>query len=550
MKKIRFVTGLCIALASFAPVFAQERGFEISAEHHDVSRLLSELAVQEGHAFKVDSDIMPVRKVTPEMRAEGFAASRKNAMSALIGAHEPPSVLPNVFTGPTLLNFDGIGPPNNGAPSDGNGAVGATQYVQWVNSRLAIYDKTTGALVLGPVPGNTIFAGFAGSAGADACRLSNNGDPLAQYDKLANRWVLSQFAWLAANRNTGPYYQCIAVSTTSDATGAYNRFVFPSQTATGAIAFNDYGKVGVWPDAYYFTYVLFTPLATGNYLGPQVCGYERAQMLINGNPIARCKDFGTAFGPLLPSDVDGTTPPPANSPNFLLGFDFNGAGHGNALQTWKFSFTTNVLSARTDIAVNPFTIGCPGTFGGACVPQPNSGELLDALSDRPMYRYAYRNFGTREVLLATHTVQQPGAVVNGPVGMRWYELRDPNGAINVYQQGTYAPDTTSRWMGSVAMDKKGNMALGYSASSTTTFPGVRYTGRLGSEPRGFLESEATIINGGGSQINTFNRWGDYSSMSVDPVDDCTFWYTQQYIATTGSFNWRTRIASFKFGNCG
>ena len=549
MRTTRLVTGMCIALATSAPVFAQEQGgFEIAAEWYDVSRPLSELAVQEGRAFQIQapSEVMPARKVTPAMRGKGFA---ELTASALLAAPERSHVLPNVFTGGTLLNFDGIGV-NGGAPSDANGAVGATQFVQWVNVQFAVYNKTTGAAVLGPVAGNTVFAGFVGSPGADACRTSNRGDPLAQYDKLANRWVLSQFAWAAGNTNTGPYYQCIAVSTTSDATGTYNRYVFPSLNAAGtANVFNDYAKLGVWPDAYYVTYVLFTPLATGSYLGPRACGYDRAAMLAGGAAVGRCKDFGTAFGPLLPSDVDGTTAPPAGSPNFLFGFDFNGAGVGNILQFWKFSFTTNVLSARTDLLVPAFTIGCPGTFGGACVRQPAPGELLDALSDRPMYRFAYRNFGTREVLLATHTVQQPGAAANGPVGMRWYELRDPNGAVNVYQQGTHAPDTTSRWMGSVAMDKKGNMALGYSASSATTFPGVRYTGRLRSEPRGFLESEATIVNGTGSQTSTFNRWGDYSSISVDPVDDCTFWYTQQYIATTGSFNWHTRIASFKFGNC-
>ena len=555
MRTTRLVGGICIALAFGAPVFAQESGFEIRAEYQDVSRPLSELAVQEGRAFQEESisQVQPVRKVTPDMRGKGLpdlqVSSFLPAPGRSIGAPNVSGMLPNVFTGGTLLNFEGIGPPNNGAPSDANGAVGATQFVQWVNTRLAIYSKSTGTLQLGPVAGNTLFAGFIGSAGADACRLSNNGDPLVQYDKLANRWVLSQFAWASANQNTGPYYQCIAVSTTPDATGTYNRYVFESRTAGNAIAFNDYGKVGVWPDAYYFTYVLFTPLATGNYLGPQVCAYDRTAMLAGNAAIGKCKDFGTAFGPLLPSDVDGTTAPPANSPNFLMGFDFNGSGVGNILQMWKFSFTTNVLSARTDIPVTSFTIGCPGTFGGACVKQPGAGELLDSLADRPMYRLAYRNYGSRETLVFNHSVQQPAAAANGPLGVRWYELRDPNGAINVYQQGTLAPDTTSRWMGSVAMDKQGNMAVGYSASSAAINPGIRYTGRTRTEPRGFLESEATIVNGGGVQTGTFNRWGDYSSMSIDPTDDCTFWYTAQYIATTGSFTWHTRIANFKFNNC-
>lgn len=544
-----------LILINCTQIYAQvPNSAQIKEEHHDLSVPISRQPMLDANALadRAANRIMPVRRVTPHMRGkhEDRATNRESASS--VASPVPTSALvatANVATGGTLINIEGIGE-NAGAPSDANGSAGLSQYVQWTNLQFAVYDKGTGLIAAGfPKNGNAIFADFTGSAGADACRLSNNGDPLAQYDKLADRWVLSQFAWLPQNQNTGPYYQCVAVSTSSDATGAYNRYVFESRTAGNAIAFNDYGKVGVWPDAYYFTYVLFTPLASGIYLGPQVCAYERAAMLSGSAAVGRCRDFGTSFGPLLPSDVDGRTAPPAGSPNFLLGFDFNGAGVGNILQMWKFSFTADTLSARVDIPVAAFTIACPSTFGGPCVRQPAPGELLDSLGDRPMYRLAYRNFGTYENLVVSHTVQQPGALANGPVGIRWYELRNPNAAVSVYQQGTYAPDATSRWMGSAAMDKKGNIALGYSASSTAVFPGVRYTGRLRSEPRGFLESEATIIDGSGSQISTFNRWGDYSSMSIDPVDDCTFWYTQQYMGATGSFNWRTRIASFKFANC-
>ena len=166
-----------------------------------------------------------------------------------------------------------------------------------------------------------------------------------------------------------------------------------------------------------------------------------------------------------------------------------------------------------------------------------------------MYRLAYRNYGDREVLAANHTVQQPGAPADGPVGVRWYELRDPNGAVAVYQQGTHAPDGSSRWMASIAFDKAGNMALGYSVSGAATPPGIRYTGRLRTEPLGRLETEAVIVSGSGVQVDTHSRWGGYSAMSVDPVDDCTLWTTHQYIAVTGSFTWRTRIASFAFNNC-
>ena len=558
MRIHRIPLMLALLLATQIPAaYAQDASVRIAAP--SLSEPLSQMAVQAGAldaayarnmAPPLPREARPAIKVTPEMRGYGADDAKPQVQAA---AAVPPAgsgaLTQPVYTN-NLLNFEGSGA-NGSAPSDVNGAVGATQYVQWVNSNglgLSIFNKTTGALQLA-TNGDAPWTGFVGSAGADACRTSGQGDILAQYDKLAGRWLLSQFAWLPGNTNTGPYYQCVAVSTTSDATGAYNRYVFESRTAGGAIAFNDYGKVGIWPDAYYFTYVLFTPLATGNYLGPQVCGYDRVAMLAGGLATAKCKDFGTAFGPLLPSDVDGTTAPPAGNPNFLMGFDFNGSGVGNILQMWKFSFTTNVLSARTDIPVTPYTIGCPSSFGGACVHQPAPGERLDALSDRPMNRMPYRNYGSREVLAFTHSVQQPGAATNGPLGIRWYELRNPNAAVSVYQQGTYAPDTTSRWMGSVAMDKKGNIALGYSASSDAVFPSIRYTGRVRSEPSGFLDAEASIIAGTGSQVSTANRWGDYSSMSIDPTDDCTFWYTQQYEATTGSFNWHTRIANFKFKNC-
>jgi hypothetical protein len=454
-----------------------------------------------------------------------------------------------VYTGGTALNFEGIASDGTGAPSDPEGAVGDTQYVQWVNTRLSIYDKASGALLLGPVPGNALFAGMKGSPGADACRDSNWGDPIVQYDKLARRWIMTQFAWDPANTDTGPYYQCIAVSTSPDATGNYYRYAWEIRNSAGAIVFNDYPKLAVWPDAYYFTWVLFENATAGGYLGPRACGLERAPVLAGGSPRARCYDFGTAYGPVLPSDLDGSTPPPASSPNYMMSLDFGDDGRGDHLFMWRFSFTAATVTDAITIPVSPFTIGCPSLYGGPCIRQPSPGEKLDALADRLMYRLAYRNFGNREALVVNHSVQQPGAPADGPVGVRWYEIRNPGGSVGVYQQGTWAPDGLDRWMGSIAMDRMGNIALGYSVSGASTPPGVRYTGRLRSEPLGRLEPEAVIVGGGGVQVDTYNRWGDYSAMTVDPVHDCNFWYTQQYIKQTGSFNWNTRIAQFRFRNC-
>jgi hypothetical protein len=195
--------------------------------------------------------------------------------------------------------------------------------VQWVNNRLAIYDKASGALLLGPVPGNTVFGGFTGSPGADACRLSNMGDPSAQYDKAAKRWLLTQFAWLPENFRTGPYYQCIAVSTTSDATGTYYRYVLEARGPNNALAFNDYPKAGVWPDAYYFTLVLFDATVS-SFIGSQAGGLDRATMLAGAATLVRCATLGTEFGVLLPSDLDGDTAPPAHSPNYLMSLNYGG----------------------------------------------------------------------------------------------------------------------------------------------------------------------------------------------------------------------------------
>ena len=188
--------------------------------------------------------------------------------------------------------------------------------------------------------------------------------------------------------------------------------------------------------------------------------------------------------------------------------------------------------------------------GGTCIPQSGTKQKLDSLADRLMFRLAYRRFADHESLVVSHSVKVGTSKQNPYTGVRWYEVRSPGGTPVVYQQSTYSPDTTYRWLGSVAMDKQGNMALGYSASSSTLHPAIRYTGRLATDALNTMQAEASIVEGTGSQSgNNLSRWGDYSAMTVDPVDDCTFWYTNEYLKTTGSFNWSTRLASFKFPSC-
>ncbi|MDB5746364.1 MAG: hypothetical protein JWP72_1212 [Massilia sp.] len=551
MTMLRTVPGLLLAALAAASSHAAQARPETRLPAASASLSLKELAASMPAAQEAAAPpriVVPRRLVTPAMKGLARQDVTLGAAPASALQAGAAAILPQDYISRIRINVEGI-PSNNFAPPDTNGAPGATQYVQWVNTRLAIYNKADGALLLGPVPGNVLFAGMTGSPGADACRESNFGDPIVQYDKQAKRWILTQFGWDPADTETGPYYQCIAVSTSPDATGSYYRYALETRTRDGALAFNDYPKLGVWPDAYVLTSVLFETATEGDYLGPQVCGLERAAMLTGAAPAVRCFDLGDAFGPVLPSDLDGLRAPPRGSPNYLMSLDFNLDGSGDHLFLWRFSFTGNTLSSPVTIPVAPFTIACPGSFGGPCVEQPAPGERLDALGDRLMYRLAYRNFGNREALVVNHSVQQPGATADGPVGVRWYELRNLSTTPGVYQQGTWAPDANSRWMGSIGMDRMGNIALGYSVSGPSVFPGVRYTGRPQIAPPGRMAREAIIVNGGGVQVDTRNRWGDYSAMTVDPAGDCRLWYTQQYQAETGRFNWHTRIASLRFWSC-
>ena len=442
---------------------------------------------------------------------------------------------PGTAAAPALgVGFEGVGQGFSGpsgtfsvssAPPDPNAAVGPNNVVEIVNQSFAVFDKS-GTPVYGPVATNTLWSGFGGG-----CQTNDDGDATVEYDKLAGRWIIQQFSV-----STTPYLECVAVSTTGDPTGSYARYSF--QYAN----FPDYPKLGVWPDAYYITFNMFRNGTT--FVGPEVCAYDRSKMLSGQAATQQCFTQGTSFGGLLPSDLDGSTAPPAGSPNFLLSFATN------SLQLWKFhvDWTTpanSTLTGPATISVASFSPACGG--GGTCIPQSGTTQQLDSLADRLMYRLAYRNFGDHESLVVDHSV-----VAGSSVGVRWYELRNPNGTPTVYQQGTYAPDSLYRWMGSAAMDHVGDIALGYSVSSSTSFPGIRYTGRLAGDPLGTMtQGEGTIVNGGGSQSgNNLSRWGDYTSMSVDPSDDCTFWYTNQYIASNGAFNWHTRIGSFKLPGCG
>jgi hypothetical protein len=425
------------------------------------------------------------------------------------------------FDGLSFANGDWVVP-------DTNGAIGPSQFVEWINTRLAVFDRNTGAILLGPEAGNTLWQGFGG-----VCETNNSGDPIAQYDKQAGRWVLTQHAVAAPGQVS---YQCVAVSVNSDATGSFYRYAFPLPVND----FPDYPKISAWPDAYYLSVDEFLQSDLKARVGPYVCALDRASMLQGQDATSQCFQLGPSYLSLLPSDWDGSTPPPVGSPNYFMSLGVN------SLNLWKFHVdfvnpANTTFTGPASVPVAPFNEPCH--TGGVCIPQPGTTQRLDSIGDRLMYRLAYRNFGDHESLVANHAV-----AASGVVGIRWYEIRSPGATPVVYQQKTFVPDSKYRWMASIAMDRLGDIGLGYSTSSRSAHPSIRITGRKVSDQLNTLESEATILASTASQEGS-NRWGDYSSLLIDPLDDCTFWFTGQYLTRNGDYNWNTHIASFSFPGC-
>jgi hypothetical protein len=465
--------------------------------------------------------------------------------------------------GAPVANFEGLGNQANFDvfgfrvnPPDPVGAVGPQHYVQMVNLVFAVYSKT-GTVLLPPTAIGALWNGFAVADCGDA-----SGDPIVVYDQFADRWILSQFT------TRGPqYYNCVAISQGSDPTGAYYRYAFSS-----GLNFPDYPKYGLWNDSYVITTREFGP--AGEY-GIGVYALEKAAMLV-GKPGARFVAFfldgnDPAILPLvgdglLPAYVDGRQRPDPLLPIPIVGTQDDGAGYGATFDAlnifeldvkWRSTPTASlVLKTQLPVASFDSIFPCAPTSRD-CLPQPgvsNPTQKLDVLSyrQRPTWRLAYRNFKTHEALITSQSVEASPGVA----GMRWYELRRSNGAYAVHQQGTFAPDDgVQRWMGSAAMDRNGNIALGYSVvNAVDVYPGIRYTGRLTGDPLGQMTlGEGVIVNGSGVQTTSNSRWGDYTSLNVDPVDDCTFWYVNEYYTAAGQASspagWQTRIASFRLPGC-
>lgn len=417
-------------------------------------------------------------------------------------------------------NFAGVSNNYSVAPPDTDGDVGHDHYFQMVNNGFAIWDKS-GNLLYGPVDNITLWDGFIGPWSG-----TNDGDPVVVYDEYANRWVATQFS--LPNHPVGPYYELVAVSQTSDPLGAWYRYAFEFD------AMPDYPKFGVWPDGYYFSTHQFD---NGQWAGGGMSVIDREAMLI-GDPNAEMIYFsiGLYHYGLLPCDADGALAPPEGSPNYILDVG------DNKLKMWELHVDWDT-TANSTVTVLPELPTEPFYTQDIKIRQPGVSEKLDAMTGMTMYRLQYRNFDDYQVILANHTVNAGG----DRAGIRWYELRNYGAGWNIYQQGTYAPDDgDNRWMGSISMNQNGDIALGYSVSSSNTFPSIRVAGQSAGAPLGlgiFDIDETSILEGVKSQSGV-TRWGDYSAMAVDPSDEQTFWFTTEY--TNGGWSWRTQIASIDF----
>lgn len=458
--------------------------------------------------------------------------------------------IPKGFTTSTLPltnSFDGCSAADNTplygstfAPPDPNMCVGPNHVVQMVNSAHKVFDKS-GNLLTGPLK----FSSIASTA-------QDDGDPIVLYDQLADRWMLLQFNLPAGNESI-----IFCISQTPDPTGAYFVYEFPTVGV-----FPDYPHVGIWNNSYVITTHEFNQAGTA-YLGQGFYAVDRTKM-VNGETTSTLIRFQDATeGGYLPVSLEGFKTPETASDAIFTGF--NADEFGGADELWIRTLHPNfsnpassTLSARGTIPVAAFDGRSPNSR--SAIEQSGTTTGLDAIADRMMSRVIYRRFDNSESLVMNYAVNvsgvNPTTAGTFQAAMRWYELTRPTAASawTINQQSTFAPTAISgstgdnRWMGSVGIDQRGNIAMGYSKSSSTTFPSIVYAERKKSDALNTLGAEQVFHAGTGSQLTSGNRWGDYTSMATDPSDEETLWYTNEYYSTTSSFNWKTRIGSFKIND--
>ena len=556
--------------------------------HADPDRAHRVMAVEPNDAGReVGAAGLPVITTPP-----GSAAVEQTTFGT-----KPPATL--------VASFDGLGVGFSGPqgtanlrnPSDNTLAVGPNHIVQIVNTRMAIFTKkgaqydTTGLVLYGPGETRNVFKGFGGG-----CEARNNGDAVVRYDQLADRWLVvmpifsrlpvrhdalpagkdgepasrsvrgqpgqpgaaariyvpppppPESAGAAAQRaagqrppqDSGVYAMCYAVSIGTDPFGPYYRYEFVRPL------FPDYPRPAVWPDGYY------VPTSTGDeVIQKHACVADRASMLQGKDATEQCVIIdGVNF--LNNADLDGKQPPPAGAPNIMIaagGTQLKKVMEDSSLYAWSFHVdwkdpSKTRVTGPTKIAVAPYHYLCDGQLSN-CVPQPGVDRRLDAQGDKIMARLVYRRIGNRESVVAVHSVNTS----SGGGGVRWYELRvDKQRKLSMYQQGTYAPEGFYRWMASPAMDKHGNIGIGYSFGGTPHFAGQRFAGRLMNDPKGALTlGETVLVEGEGAQANTL-RWEDYTQTAVDPSDDCTIWYVGDYLQKDAT-NYSTKIGAFRMPGC-
>ncbi len=447
-------------------------------------------------------------------------------------------------------NFDGLGATFVGpagdmksrSPSDNSLAIGPDHIVQIVNSRMAIFTKkgkkfdTTGKPIYGPVVTNAIFAGFGGQ-----CEHRSSGDAVVRYDQLAGRWlfVLPIFQRPPDNPK-GPYSMCYAVSQGPDPQGPYYRYEFKRDL------FPDYPRPAIWPDGYYI------PTSTGDtVIQKHACVADRTKMLAGLPATEQCVIVDGA-GFLNNADIDGQQLPPAGAPNILMaagGSQLRKQFADDGIYTYQMHVdwvdpTKTTLSAPVKIPVAPYHYLCDGQLT-KCVPQPGTETRLDAQGDKLMQRLVNRRIGKQESIVGLHSIDTQA----NTAGVRWYEFRlDHQRAPFLYQQGTFAPDGAYRWMGSIAMNSRGDIGMGYSYAAVGGFVGQRFTGRLRKDPKGQMTLKENILAAGeAAQTNTL-RWEDYTTTAVDPSDDCTLWYVGDYVKAN-ALSYSTRIGAFRIGKC-
>lgn len=409
-------------------------------------------------------------------------------------------------------------------PPDANGSIGPNHYMQTINTVYTIYNKSTGALVAGPTALNLLFSGVTGSE-------YNDGDPICLYDEQADRWVIAEFSITGSND-----YMLIAVSTTNDPTGTWYKYSFDVADMP------DYPKFGIWQDGYY--------MGTNNSTGNDIYVFQRSQML-NGLT-AQMVGFNNPWRPTTidgfmcvpPVDNDGTFAP-AGSPGLFITINDDAIGGGTD-ELWIYELAVNWTTPASSTFTRSQQVNVPAfdsNFGSNWdnIKQPNTTRELDAIPMVIMNAPQYRNFGSFQTIVCCHTVDVDNT---DHAGIRWYELRRTTGTWTLRQSGTYAPDGHSRWMGSIAMNAYNQIGLGYSISSSTVYPGIRYCGQSAGAnalATGTLDITEEVIQNGSSSQTSYNRWGDYSGISVDPSDNNTFWFTTEYGGSR-----QTKIASFAF----